>query len=182
GIDLDEVRDGNGEPVYITETLSSRFWDRITFETVQNHGDVTRLVRRIVTPVTQSLVKFSIIGSGRDRRVDTYDDITIMEIDHVISEQARDDIKPVAVDVPLGDVKGTGVITGTVTDPVGAVIPGAVVTARNDAARTERETSSDANGRFAFTGLPTGTYIVTVDSVGFMRAVVMNIEVKPGTR
>ncbi|HSI89053.1 MAG TPA: alpha-2-macroglobulin family protein, partial [Pyrinomonadaceae bacterium] len=180
GIDLDNVRDGNGEPVYINESRSSRFWDRITFETVQNHGEENRTFHRIITPVTQEIVKFTIRGPGRDRRVGTYDDVTVMEIVHVIAEQARDDLKPVAETLPAGHVNGAGMITGTVTDQSGAVVPGAVVTATNDATQLVRAVTSDAGGRFEFTALPTGTYTLTVEAVGFMRAVVLKIEVRPG--
>jgi hypothetical protein len=62
---------------------------------------------------------------------------------------------------------GTGSIQGTVTDPSGAVVTGASVTATNVATgiRTERKTT-DA-GVFALSLLPAGEYRVTVQANGF---------------
>jgi hypothetical protein len=61
----------------------------------------------------------------------------------------------------------TGSMTGTVTDPSGAVVPNATVTIREvdtNAARTI--TTSDA-GTFTVTQLPPGHYTVKVDKAGF---------------
>jgi hypothetical protein len=62
---------------------------------------------------------------------------------------------------------GTGTIQGTVTDPSGAVVTGATITATNLATgvRTERKTT-DA-GFFALSLLPAGDYSVTVAATGF---------------
>jgi hypothetical protein len=59
-------------------------------------------------------------------------------------------------------------LTGTVTDPSGAVIPGATVTIQqngvNGGARTVQ---TDAHGSYTATSLPAGTYTVTVTANGF---------------
>ena len=61
----------------------------------------------------------------------------------------------------------TGTISGTVTDPNGAVVPGAVVKATNQDTNSTRQTSSDDDGRFSFTLLPPGNYRVEVTAPGF---------------
>jgi hypothetical protein len=67
----------------------------------------------------------------------------------------------------LAQVGGTGSIEGTVTDPSGAVVAGAAVTATNVAtgAVTARKTT-DA-GFFVLPLLPAGEYTVTVTATGF---------------
>src|SRR5580704_19125980 len=67
----------------------------------------------------------------------------------------------------LAQVGGTGSIEGTVTDPSGAAVAGASVTATNVAtgAVTARKTT-DA-GFFVLPLLPAGEYTVTVTATGF---------------
>src|SRR5213593_4954266 len=62
---------------------------------------------------------------------------------------------------------GTSRITGTVTDVSGALVPGAMVTARNEATGvTYTQTSTEA-GLYGFPSLPGGTYAITVALAGF---------------
>jgi hypothetical protein len=74
----------------------------------------------------------------------------------------------------------TGSITGTVTDPQGAVVTGATVTAtsQNGATRTVR-TSGD--GSFNFSSLNPGRYEVKVEGAGF-GAKTATVDVSVGTR
>ena len=67
----------------------------------------------------------------------------------------------------FGQAGGTGSIQGTVTDPSGAVVGGAAVSATNLATgvRTERKTTEA--GFFALSLLPAGEYSVTVTATGF---------------
>src|SRR5229473_6086183 len=59
-----------------------------------------------------------------------------------------------------------GTILGTVTDPNGAVVPAATVTAKNVGTGIERTTTSDENGSYSLPELQTGTYQVTVKKDG----------------
>jgi Carboxypeptidase regulatory-like domain len=60
-----------------------------------------------------------------------------------------------------------GRIKGTVTDPTGAVVPGATITATNTATGVKYPTKSLANGDYLFPQLPVGTYSITVSAPGF---------------
>jgi len=58
-------------------------------------------------------------------------------------------------------------VTGTVTDPSGAVIPGAAVTIHNPVSGFERDTTTDASGNFAIANVPFNPYHMTVSATGF---------------
>ncbi|MBS1814622.1 MAG: carboxypeptidase regulatory-like domain-containing protein [Acidobacteria bacterium] len=57
-------------------------------------------------------------------------------------------------------------INGNVTDPSGAVIPGAHIVAVQNATHFTREADSDSAGNFQIPALPIGTYTVTVSANG----------------
>src|ERR1017187_2118454 len=58
----------------------------------------------------------------------------------------------------------SGTIYGTVTDPTGAVIPGASVTIENPVSGYSRHTTSDSTGRYQFTNLPLNSYHLTISA------------------
>ena len=60
----------------------------------------------------------------------------------------------------------TGALSGTVTDPSGAVVPGATVTLTDKAGGTSQHTTSDAQGRFSFPLLRPSTYTVAAQASG----------------
>src|SRR5215475_3945484 len=61
----------------------------------------------------------------------------------------------------------TGGVNGNVTDPTGAVVPGATIKLTNEA--TQLETLSKANeaGNYVFVGVQPGTYTLKVEMAGF---------------
>ena len=65
----------------------------------------------------------------------------------------------------------TGNIRGTVTDPSGAVIRGATVTARQAETGLTRETTTDRDGNYVLLELPIGHYRVQVSATGFQEYV-----------
>jgi len=72
-----------------------------------------------------------------------------------------------------------GAITGTVTDPSGAVIPTATVTLTNqDTGVTERTITTGSQGTFSATLLPIGTYRVEVTAAGFSKTAAPGIPVR----
>jgi hypothetical protein len=62
-----------------------------------------------------------------------------------------------------------GTITGTVTDPSGAVIAGARVTARNSGTDNILETVSTNTGNYTLAQVPVGSWEVAVEAPGFKR-------------
>jgi hypothetical protein len=62
---------------------------------------------------------------------------------------------------------GQATLTGTVTDPTGALIPGAKAVLINEASKTERSTLADKSGTVNFIAVPPGTYDILVSATGF---------------
>jgi len=72
-----------------------------------------------------------------------------------------------------------GAVTGTVTDPSGAVITRATVTIINEDTRvTERTVTTSASGGFTATQLPVGTYRVEVTAQGFSKTTATGVPVR----
>lgn len=69
----------------------------------------------------------------------------------------------------------SGSVTGTVTDPSGAIVPGARVEIQNPVSGYERTTTTDKSGNFQFTNVPFNPYHLTVTSQGFA-AYVQDVE------
>src|SRR5512138_165907 len=62
-----------------------------------------------------------------------------------------------------------GTITGTVTDPSGAVVVGAKVIAQNAATSNVLETVTSATGNFTLAQVPVGAWDLTVEAPGFKK-------------
>ncbi|MFB3923263.1 MAG: carboxypeptidase regulatory-like domain-containing protein [Terriglobia bacterium] len=76
----------------------------------------------------------------------------------------------ILISTPTGTVAQvavTATVTGFVSDPSGAFVPGADVTIVNMHTGYTRSTTTSAEGAYTFPGLPIGTYEVTVTKVGF---------------
>src|SRR5256886_1029572 len=69
----------------------------------------------------------------------------------------------------------TATIVGTVTDPGGAVVPSAQVTARNADTGLTRTAASNDEGSYRIEFLPVGKYSVEVALAGFKKALVSDI-------
>jgi len=61
----------------------------------------------------------------------------------------------------------TASVSGTVTDPTGAIVPGASVTARNTETGIDNLTQTNTDGFYSFPALPTGKYEVIIKASGF---------------
>jgi hypothetical protein len=84
---------------------------------------------------------------------------------------------------PVAHAQGVGAsgsVSGTVTDPTGAVIPKGTVTAE-DVSRGIRLTATvDNNGQYRFTNLPPGTYDLTTQILGFQSQVRKGVTITVG--
>jgi len=74
-----------------------------------------------------------------------------------------------------------GTILGTVTDPSGAVVAGAKVAVKNLGTGLDRTTETSADGSYALSELPIGTYTVTITLTGFQTAVTTGVAVEVAT-
>jgi hypothetical protein len=61
----------------------------------------------------------------------------------------------------------SGVVSGVVTDPSGAIVPGATVSIQNPVSQYSRTTTTDKAGHFQFPNLPFNPYHLTVVMTGF---------------
>ncbi len=70
-----------------------------------------------------------------------------------------------------------GAVRGTVTDPSGAVIPGATVHLTNASSGLDRSATTDITGQFVFANTPFNPYRVSVSATGFA-TLSQNIEIR----
>ncbi len=73
----------------------------------------------------------------------------------------------------------TATLSGTVSDPTSAIIPGAQVTLTNVQSGAKRTTKSNSDGNFVFAAVPSGDYDVRVTMQGFESTLLHNIHLDP---
>ena len=71
----------------------------------------------------------------------------------------------------------TGGVTGTVTDPTGAVVPGVKITLTNNATSIAETTVSTSTGTYSFSGIRPATYTLRAEQHGFQAFVSKGLEV-----
>nr|MBA3767270.1 TonB-dependent receptor [Acidobacteriota bacterium] len=68
-------------------------------------------------------------------------------------------------------------VQGSVTDPAGAIVPGATVTlVSNETTKTQQTTTSDS-GFYRFSNLAPGSYSLTAEAAGFKKQVIENMTI-----
>jgi Carboxypeptidase regulatory-like domain len=73
-----------------------------------------------------------------------------------------------------------GAVSGTVTDPKGATIPGAKVTLTDSATRVMLTTETNGEGLYSIIYIPAGRHRLQVDAKGFQAMILENVEVRVG--
>ena len=79
--------------------------------------------------------------------------------------------------VPLLASGPTGTVTGTVTDPSGAVVRKAHITVVNEATNATREADTNDDGDYTAALLPPGRYRVTAEGPGFRKSIFSDVTV-----
>ncbi|HEX4006332.1 MAG TPA: TonB-dependent receptor [Acidobacteriaceae bacterium] len=74
-----------------------------------------------------------------------------------------------------------GGISGVVTDPSGAALPGAKMSATDEATQVVHDTISSSAGEYTFQDMPLGMYTVSVSMSGFETMKVSGVRVTAGT-
>jgi len=69
----------------------------------------------------------------------------------------------------------TGKIAGSITDPTGAAVVGATVSATNEQNGLAKQDTSDASGHYDLPELPAGRYTLTVTFKGFQTSKLTNV-------
>jgi Carboxypeptidase regulatory-like domain len=70
-------------------------------------------------------------------------------------------------------------IQGVVTDPTGAVIPGATLTLTNNATNEKKQTTSNDAGIYNFNALPPDTFTLVAEKDGFQKKVLDHLQLIP---
>src|SRR5579872_6703667 len=78
--------------------------------------------------------------------------------------------------IAAGAFGQTTSLTGVVTDPSGAVVPGSQVSIVDVTTGTERDAVADSAGRYTIQQITPGTYRLTAKASGFSDVVIAKVE------
>jgi hypothetical protein len=131
-----------------------------------------------LTPVTQQMIFLNLRSRGEDGKENTSDDFTVATFSSLLAEQAGNESSPQQVKTGGVLPGSTGAITGTVTDPNGAAIPGARITAKSVRTLLEYTAETGDDGTYIVKNLPAGNYEVRFDASAFKRTVITNVFVR----
>src|SRR5271157_2239833 len=129
-----------------------------------------------VEPLTwdPSKTQYVIRSAGFDKQFNTADDLTAFlyfRRSKLVASPSdgKTGIK-VQIEHDRGPHNGRAEVSGTVVDPSGAAVWGAIITASNTATGHSATVQADDAGKFQLTALRSGTYQVVVSSPGFRPA------------
>ncbi|HEY3103269.1 MAG TPA: alpha-2-macroglobulin family protein [Pyrinomonadaceae bacterium] len=177
GISRAELRDPWGRPYYATFRQAALYGDRVRIYSFANYGEKPK-EKIETTPVTQQINYIYLRSIGEDGKDGTPDDFNVATFSRLMAEQAGNESAPQSAKPGVILPGSTGAITGTVTDPMGAAIPGAKVTAKNLRTALEYTAETKDDGTYIVKNLPAGLYEITADAPGFSRTVITNVPVR----
>jgi len=177
-ISRDLLVDAWGRHAWLVFDTQARFADRIVTDYSQVERESTSgQSRTTVQPETQEFAFIHLYSPGADGIPHNSDDFELAVFSREIAKQNSTMLGPSPTPgaVPLSG--GSGAITGVVTDPSGAVVANAKITAQLYD-QVSFEATSDSVGRYTLRNLPTGLYTITAAAAGFRSAVVNRVPVK----
>jgi hypothetical protein len=177
GISWDALRDPWNHPYYATFRTEARFSDDLSVETYEHHTQNERQHTTVV-PKTQRINWVQIRSAGEDGLEGTSDDFDIASFSRGVLEQSSKDKSPVPISNPAVLQGSSGAISGTVTDPMGAAIAGAEISAKNSETAANFTAKSGENGDYLLRNLPAGFYVVQFSAKGFRAYSITNVPVR----
>ncbi len=123
-------------------------------------------------------------SAGADQRFDNGDDMAAYLEVRTGKIVGRPDSGTIELNIEheRGAFNGRAEITGTVTDPTGAVVAAASVEVREVSRGRTRNARTDDAGQFRVSGLPAGEYMIQVSSPGFKTALLREVTLQPRDR
>ena len=118
---------------------------------------------------------FLVRSAGPDRQFDTptTSSVYVQVTDYpdrsasVVPQPGQRGSLDLRIEHDRGPFNGLAEVAGTVSDPTGAVVPGATITLRLLSTQDTRTARANAAGQFSLPGLPAGRYQVRISSPGF---------------
>jgi hypothetical protein len=177
GVDRAELHDPWGRPYYVTFKQNAIYGNRVTIFSYATYGEKAK-EKTELTPVTQQINYIYLRSNGEDGKEGTSDDFNVATFSRLVAERAGNESAPQSARPTVLLPGSTGAIIGTVTDPNGAAIAGAKVTAKNLRTTTEYAGTTNDDGIYVIKNLPAGSYEVLIDATPFKRAVITNVPVR----
>ena len=177
-IRFESLSDAWGNSLHANFKTETHYADRITLESRGTHNAGEAKQRTEIKPVSQTVHIITLHSDGADGKRDTPDDFIAGYFTSVAAEQTARDRSPQAVNSATTFSGATGAISGTVTDPNGAVISGAKVTATHMYASLQFMTMSDDEGHYILRHLPSGFYRLSIEAPGFVVTVIDGTQVQ----
>jgi hypothetical protein len=180
-LDPDRLLDPWGHPYHFTFSAQSRYADRVIVRDVRVYSDPSAQTKKVTEdiPVTQQVAYLSVLSNGPQN--DPNLAFSVTEFSRVVAEQTSKDKERVATGGNQKPLAGnTGGIYGVITDPSGAAVPNAEITASSVETGQVFATQADYDGAYALINLPAGFYRVECSSKGFNRSIVQRVPVELG--
>lgn len=177
GIGSDELLDPWNRHYYVTFKNDAFYGNRVTIFSYATYGEKPKDKTELV-PVTQHVNSIYLRSEGEDGKEGTADDFNVATFSRLVAEQAVKERNPQSGNPVVVLPGSTGAIAGTVTDPNGATVVGATITAKNLRTNTGYATTSNDEGAYLIRNVPAGTYEVTAGAPGFNRAVITSVPVR----
>jgi uncharacterized protein YfaS (alpha-2-macroglobulin family) len=123
------------------------------------------------SPWDRTKTNYVVRSAGPDQKLNTFDDLQAYLLIRrkkaaSISSSVRTPIN-VNIEHDRGPLTGLAKIVGVISDPSGALVPGAKIEVRALSSGKTRRAKSNASGQFDFRGLAAGEYVVQVTASGF---------------